>query len=602
MNKIMSKFFPGYKSLAAIFIPYPLSLIPALIRLLASLPSSLSAATIMGLALCFCAGNAGAQDLTAQGAYIMDTAGNNRTSFSNNETVMMLQKVYNSTSTASMIYFTFDIINPDGAVAFRHTGNAAPGTPGLAQSQISGINVAQFYVTPGEYTFKGKAELAGNTPVIQQVRFTVSSPNITLIYPPYGARNLSDKPLTFRWISSGGSRYRIAVGDNAGLHNPVHTYTNDGEAFYSYPDNPTLPREQLTPGAVYYWKIEGLDGANNVISESLVYNFSLKSDTSGQSRNIKTVSLALSSAVSDWAQPVNFKAKVSNDGNTAESNINLKLTLGGIEAQNSPKQITMLSPEQSSEFPFTAFMPEGMNQALAVACVDIFDDNVPDNCKTLLVSKTDPAQSSQKMSYDEMWAAIKARLGLENAAILENYTFASISCPSCSEGELSELIAALLSGESQITSVSSEGGTQTGAITVSSGSSVSLSFGDLSMKQEFFTEISGHTDAFANKDILTSVIRSRKEFKNVWKKLFSGKDLPELDFSKKMLALVVASPDAGAEFVQLLGGRKSAKGRVFDYYFIQGVKGSSFPSPAYLLKAVDAEEGEIEFKRVDMGK
>ena len=45
-----------------------------------------------------------------------------------------------------------------------------------------------------------------------------------------------------------------------------------------------------------------------------------------------------------------------------------------------------------------------------------------------------------------------------------------------------------------------------------------------------------------------------------------------------------------------------AKGRVFDYYFIQGVKGSSFPSPAYLLKAVDAEEGEIEFKRVDMGK
>ena len=179
----------------------------------------------------------------------------------------------------------------------------------------------------------------------------------------------------------------MTVSDNAALYNPAHAGVNSGESLYVYPANPSQEREQLVAEQVYYWKVEGLDAANNVISQSNIYNFSLKAQASSQSRNLSIASLALSAAVADYSAPMTFKAVLYNNGSSAESNVSVRLTLGGQAASDSPKPVASISAGESQTINFTAFMPVDQEQSLAVACVDLFDDNVPDNCKTTLISK-----------------------------------------------------------------------------------------------------------------------------------------------------------------------------------------------------------------------
>jgi len=538
-------------------------------------------------------------NLTPSGISVLDNMGTKRTNFSNTEPIVMWQKVYNSNTSSSKIYFTFYILNPSGSICFQHTGNAAPGTQGYSETQISGINISQFYSVPGEYTFRGKAELDSET-VTQEIKFTVSSPNITLIYPPYGARNLSDNPLTFRWVSSGASMYRIIVADNAGMNNPAHSYTNNGENSYTYPDNPTLPREKLTPGEVYYWKVEGLDSVGNVISQSLVYNFSIKSESSNQSRNVKISALSLTAPVMSQKEPVNFKVSVINEGNTSENNINIKLSLGGVEANDSPKQIAIINSGQSHEIPFTAFMPENQEQALAVACIDIFDDNISDNCKTLLVNTASYNRQKKKLNYDEMIEILKKRLGIGNIEDLKDYDLISIVCPSCGEGELSDLISGLVSGESQVSGVLVEGDEGTTKKITNNFSKEEFNLTDLNMKIEFFTELSGFTSVFENKDSYTLVIKDRKEWKNIWQKMFADKDLPEVDFSKNMVVLIVSSPKDNADFIRLMGIRKSGEESVIDYYIVENPQEAM--ESAYILKSIERIEGSIKFNKINRNK
>ena len=559
-----------------------------------------------------------AQNLTGLGASVHDASGVERATFSSAESVTLRQKVSIAATSANPVTFTFKIISPAGAAVFSHTGNSAPGTSGGAQSQLAGISIPSFYTAPGLYTFKATAGLDAET-VTQQATFMISSPNITLIYPPYGARGLSDKPLTFRWSASGASRYRVTVADNAGLYNPAHTAVNSGESSYSYPDNPAQPREQLVPDQVYYWKVEGLDAANNRISESNVYNFSLKSQASVQSRNVMVTSLDLSSPVLDFEKPLNFKAVLFNSGSATESNISLKLSLGGIPAQDSPKQIVTIAPGEKQEVPFTAFMPSGQEEGLAVACADLFDDNMSDNCKTRLISKNTglpaPPKTGKKLSYEEMFQEIIKRLGPDAAKALEGYTFENLTCANCSQDELSSIISALISGDAQLvnaavldTGAAETGGTaQTPASASAAGEEtppaepVETNLEVAELKDATPGEWSGYTELLKDKEAAGLIVRSRKEWKNVWKSL-SADELPDIDFGSKMVVGVISGAADRAESVRIMGKRKTDEGIAFDYYVIEAPSGEKPALSAYILRLYDKSEEKAEFKRLDVKK
>ena len=571
---------------------------------------------ILGLGLAL-PGAARAQSLTGHSVSVHDSAGTARQNFSNAETITLRQSVTNAVTSPNPVTFTFKILSPAGAAVFSQSGNSAPGTAGTAQTQLAGLSINSFYTAPGNYTFVGTAVLSPEAPVSQQASFMISSPNITLIYPPYGARGLSDKPLTFRWTASGASRYRVTVADNAGLYNPMYTALNSGENSYSYPDSPSEPREQLVPEQVYYWKVEGLDASNNRISESNAYNFSLKGQASAQTRNVAITQLDLSAPALDFEKPMNFKAVLYNSGSATESNISVKLSLSGLSAQDSPKQVVTIGPGEKINLAFTAFMPSGQEEGLAVACADLFDDNMPDNCKTRLIAKeTGPAGPSgpgRKLSYDEMFQAILKRLGPEASKALEGYTFESLTCANCSQEELALVIAALISGEAQLVSasVADEGGAavqtaqtaQAGEDSGTEGEAPAAEETSLDMSptmEESPGEWTGYTES-RGKEASVFVIRSMKEWKKIWKTL-SSEDAPELDFGASMVAGVISGSDDKAETVRLLGRRKTDEGVAFDYYQIEAPGESASQLAAYIFRVYDRSEEKASFTRLDVKK
>lgn len=577
--------------------------------------------TLAALAAFFPAG-ARAQNLTAQGAGVYDSAGGARQTFTTAESITLRQSVSNSVTSLNNVTFSFEILSPAGAVPFTHGipnppgANAAPGTAGVSQTQLAGIAISSFYSAPGNYTFRGIACLDGSC-INQTATFMISSPNITLIYPPYGARGLSDKPLTFRWTASGATRYRVTVSDNAGLYNALHTAVNAGESSYSYPENPSEPRAQLVPDQVYHWKVEGLDASNNKISESGVYNFSMKAQASAQTRNVSISALTLSAPVVDFEKPISMKATLSNGGSATESNISVKLSIGGIAAQDSPRQVLSIAPGEKQELSFTAFMPQGQEQGLAVACADLFDDNMQDNCRTMLLSKSSgpPAAGGKKkkLSYDEMFQEILKRLGPDAAKALQGYTFESLSCAGCSQEDLSAIITALISGEASLVDASvldAGGGTAPSPGRTASSSSGGEAAGDAlesaldlaPARRDTPGEWTGYMEPPNPKAPAFFVVRDRKEWKKVWALLSPDEDYPDVDFGAKMVVGVVAAPQDNAEAVRLLGRRKTDEGIAFDYYVIEAAAGQKLALAAYIFKIYDRSEEKTDFKRLDVKK
>ncbi|OGS51885.1 MAG: hypothetical protein A3J79_14060 [Elusimicrobia bacterium RIFOXYB2_FULL_62_6] len=215
---------------------------------------------------------------------------------------------------------------------------------------------------------------------------------------------------------------------------------------------------------MYYWKVEGLDAYNNVISNSNIYNFSMQAQ-GPKTRDVAVTVLELPNpAALDFTKQVEVKVIIKNLGSTSENNIAVKLTLGGMPADGSPKQVASLDAGQSHTLPFNGYIPQDQNQSLVVACIDLFDDNIPNNCKTLLLSKPsaepkEPGKQNRKMTYDEMIEAIKSRLGADLLKQLDGYELGALTCSNCTGDELNSILSALLSGEATIAGASMAGGT-----------------------------------------------------------------------------------------------------------------------------------------------
>lgn len=393
--------------------------------------------------------------LSAQGAAVLDSTNQPRQTFSNNEKIGFSVTVYNGAMSPNRIAFSFQVFAPNGNKVFTQSGNAVPGSVGNAAAAISGMAISSFYQGPGTYTLKTFANLDGVT-LEQDQSFTVSSPNLLLIYPPNGANGLTDNPLTFQWFSSGATSYRVTVADNIAMYNPVYQATTaNGANSLTYPNspNPPDPRQRLAAGQLYYWKVEGLDLNGNVVASSPV-PFSFTVASVALTRDVAVTDLAASGAP-DAGGNIPFRIAVKNQGSTTEANLPLKLTVGGLPAPSSPVTIAILMPGDAKTFDLSATIPTDQNSSLAIACVTIFDDNANNNCKTLNVSRPTAlstgtafaAPGAGLQSADQVWQAIQNLL-LSQGLDLSSYQLTGME-GSLTRDELMALLDQLRQGVAQ---------------------------------------------------------------------------------------------------------------------------------------------------------
>ena len=521
---------------------------------------------ILAAALLLTAHTALAGLLTGQGVSALDQTGAQRTTFSTNEKIGYIQIINNGSASPNSISFKFAVVAPNGNTVFRHSGNSVGGTVGNAASSVNGLLVSGFAQGPGAYTLNATANLDG-IPLVQSMTFTISSPNLLLIYPPNGSLNLTDNPLSFQWYSSGAVTYRVTVGDNASLYSALFVQTTGpGATSLTYPSNPSDARQRLSTGQTYWWKVEGLDASGNVVTVSQVpYNFSVAS--TAQTRDLAVTALDITGAM-DSSGNIPFRVTVSNQGNTIETNTPLRVTLGGLTAPDTPISVPQLSPSDVLTFNVKAPIPTDMNEGLAIACLTIFDDNVGNNCKT--VSVTRPAavsagaitQDCGSVSGANIWLAISQIL-IDQGIDLTDYSFTEID-GTLSCAELTALLSQLRGGEAQ---ASLSGPPLTGGMFATRDAEPEaeapedgpmapsdLKNNEEDIKEEPKTIIKENSwSGFArplSKEAAAVMIKDTRYWNRLWQKL-SDEPVPLIDFADHMVIAVIAGGKDGAASVHI---------------------------------------------------
>lgn len=391
--------------------------------------------------------------LSALGAGFTDSTGAPRSSFSNNETIGMQFRVNNAlaSTTGGRVQYKFEILGPGGNVVFTQIGNAVPGTVGNSQSSLSGVPTSAFYTTPGTYTLRASATLDGQT-ITQTVSASISSPNLILTYPPNGAQGVAT-PVTFQWSGSGAPTFQVTVGDNPSLFNSIFTQTVTGANTLTYPVNPPDPRQRMTVGQVYYWKVAALDSNGNVLAQSQpAYSFTIANTT--LTRDLAVTALAVAGP-SDPQGKIPFTVTVKNQGATTESNVPVQFSLGGLTASNSPGTIDSIAPGGSSALAFSAAIPPGQAQGMAVACLQFFDDVMANNCQTLSVAASAVTKAADAggsggavQSPEQIWQEIQNLLKAQGIS-LDEYQLVGMEGQLTAD-QLAALLDALRQGQAQI--------------------------------------------------------------------------------------------------------------------------------------------------------
>lgn len=301
---------------------------------------------------------------------VTDQLGSVRSNYSHTEKINLNATVFNDIIT-DRITFRFEIKDPAGAVRFTHTGNSIPGTLGSGGSSVKYIPITNFFSASGNY----KLTVTANA-VSKETLFSVYAPNITPTYPSNYARDLTDKPLVFRWVASGAAKYKIYVALDAAFFNTLLT---DETVLlqYSYPDNPTDVRQKLSAGTVYYWKVEGLDAAGNIVAKmSSPSNFTIKSTA----LTITAKDLAVLDIVSTPYQP-KVTVSVKNQGGKTENAVPLSLYLNGmlVGTQN----IDIISVGETKNL---SFLVNNSGMVIAMASLTFDDDYIKNNTLTKQIS------------------------------------------------------------------------------------------------------------------------------------------------------------------------------------------------------------------------
>ncbi|MFH1282614.1 MAG: carboxypeptidase-like regulatory domain-containing protein [bacterium] len=300
-----------------------------------------------------------------------------RSNFSSAEKIGFKITANNTSASSSRIQFDFTVKNPAGKQVFSQRGNSVPGSAGQSGTSIRNVLVSKFFTTSGAYTVTGKATLNGISSQ-KSATFIITAPMLTLSYPSNGAKNLSDKPLIFRWVGTGASKYKIYVDDDRSFFNALFVAETTGLS-YTYPSNPANQQQRLVSGQVYYWKVEGLDASGNKISEaSIPYSFSLSADaTSSSTKDAGITNIRLSN-IAGYPGHVPIGVTVENKGGRSISNIDVVLNVNGLSVEPSQK-IPSLNSGQKKELIFQYRIVNFNEPLICVATLDIYDDDVNNN-------------------------------------------------------------------------------------------------------------------------------------------------------------------------------------------------------------------------------
>ena len=131
----------------------------------------------------------------------------------------------------------------------------------------------------------------------------------------------------------------------------------------------------------------------------------------------------------------------------------LKFSLGGVPAPGSPLSLSNLLDGQSVEHDFTTARPTDQGQSLAIACVELFDSDVPNNCRTLQITRSSgdgliPALDTDRvMTTAEICAQVLLLLQeIPGSGVDESFTCEDID-PPLTRSELQSLLSQLRTGQ-----------------------------------------------------------------------------------------------------------------------------------------------------------
>ena len=565
---------------------------------------------LTGLLAALAGSPAAAGLLTGTGVSVLDNSGAARATFTNNERLRLQQRVNNASASSNFIRFAFTINDPSGAQVFRHQGNAAPGRVGNAATNVSGVPISKFYSTPGVYTLSATAELDGVI-LSQSAQFTVSSPNILLVYPPNGSQGLTDQPLIFRWNSSGAANYRLVIRSYTQGLKEVFNQKIGGQNFFSYNGSPLSAGENEQ----YDWRIEGLDQNDNKIAQSdIPYTFTLAS-SDPLTRDLAVTGLE---GLSKQGFTLRFKVSVENQGGTTESNIDLKFSLGGLPAPGSPVTLPLMQPAATRSYEFTVDFPSDQNQSLATACLSFFDDNVPNNCKTMQIQKP-PVEGGggdaifdggRKLSMDELWSAIESVLA-ERGMSFSDYGVVP-GDPDMTAEDLAALLDALRRGlvEIEVTGPPTDDdgppdyipppvfpGTPAPELDLGE-EAVSTADAAAEDASQLGRDWRGNAPAMTAQ-LLKVVLREPRAFEKFWSRVSREKP-PEINFKRYMLVGVMAGSRDRANGLDLVDVRETPRGLQVRYRLMVDVTakaGSERASVPFHMMLIPQSGIAVEFEK-----
>ncbi len=347
--------------------------------------------------LCFMPGELfPANNVTITGVSVTDSSGNERTIFSSTERINLAIKCNNTVET-SRIEFKFYVNSPGGSQVFRHTGNSIVGKIGAGGSKLSNVPVSGFYKTPGVYTFKG--EIKDND--TDTKTFSVYSPAVILSYPANGTRNMIDRPLVFRWISSGATKYRVYVDDDQSFYRTIWSVETGGNSI-GYPVNPTDPKQKLAAGVVYWWKVEGISNTGNIVATTPIpFSFSLKDTAPPPStKDLAVLDIVLDRATSEGK--LYLRVLLKNLGGQPEANVPVDLYFNGASII-SGQRISSININEVKALSFICPLNQIPNfvsgaQTLISAIINYSDDNTRNNILTKTFRIEAPAEGITRVS------------------------------------------------------------------------------------------------------------------------------------------------------------------------------------------------------------
>ncbi len=409
-------------------------------------------------------GFTGAQPIATISPYIQikdisvfDSAGRERTTFSSSEKIGFSVTCDNWES-MDRIYFEFYVYNAENKLVFKHTGNSAVGNVGEGSSSIRNIPISQFYKSSGKYFYFTRV-IAGSqsdSPEATEYKvFYIYSPSITLSYPANGARGLIDTPLTFRWVSSGATKYRVYVDDDKGFYNCLFQtgkdgYTDPVTTYFQYPTSPRDPRQKLAGGVIYWWKVEGLDSQGNVVTKTPIpFSFTFKETAP----SVTTKDLAVTDIILDeksTAGELKFNVLVKNQGGLAISNTRVNLYVNGVPVI--PHQLLNFINTGKTET--LTFLGGAVKQKMVIvsAAIDFPDDNIKNNMLTEVFTLTPEYRHYEPW---EVWKIIKRFIrDLEILKELEGYTLSEVTL--IPQGDIGEELEKLEQGKAKVVGVEIE--------------------------------------------------------------------------------------------------------------------------------------------------